>query len=482
MLILRNLNIRNKLIVVILSVSLISTTIGFTFLLIDRINEVKKSVIEESELIAKVVGDNVIPALEFNYTDRADEILKQFENSPKIISAIVFTKDLKKFGAYHKGSDSFEIGKIHLEKFHFFNDDILQLFEPIIFNGQVYGVMYLRTNTSLSTNIRGQIYLILTVFLIITILSLILAYFTQGLISGPILKLAANAQDVVAKNDYSIHLRSDTNDEVGKLVKSFNEMLEHLREKENQRDLAELEIKVINKNLEVTVEKRTSELNKAYNDLKEFAYVTSHDLKSPLRGIGQPAQWLLQDYKDKLDNEGVELLEIMLNRVNRMDKLIDGIQNYLQIGNLDKKGEIVNLNILVNDVLRYIEKPKNIDIIISNNLPIIKADKMRIERLFFNLIENSIRFMDKSKGKITISSTESDLYWKFKVADNGLGISRVYHTKVFELFQTLETKDKAIGIGIGLAIAKKIVEIYEGEISFNSSVKEGCEINFSIHK
>ncbi|HCL00596.1 MAG TPA: PAS domain-containing sensor histidine kinase [Candidatus Marinimicrobia bacterium] len=224
------------------------------------------------------------------------------------------------------------------------------------------------------------------------------------------------------------------------------------------------------------------EIESANTELKDFAYIVSHDLKAPLRGIGSLAEWLSTDYKDKFDEDGKELLDLLMGRIKRMHNLIDGILQYSRVGRLREEKEEVNLNELVKDVIDMIAPPENIKITVENELPSILCEKTRIGQVFQNLLSNAIKYMDKPKGKIKIGCNEDEKYWKFSISDNGPGIEEKHFEKTFQVFQTLKPRDEFESTGIGLSVVKKIIELYSGTIWVDSKIGEGSTFYFTLLK
>ena len=231
----------------------------------------------------------------------------------------------------------------------------------------------------------------------------------------------------------------------------------------------------------IELEEKSSQLSDSNKELREFAYIVSHDLKAPLRAINQLSHWLSSDYKDTFDKEGKEMLSLMSSRVKRMDRLIDGILQYSRVGRVQKE-EAINFNILVKDVITSLSAHKNIEIKIVNILPEYLGDTTRFSQLFQNLISNSIKFSDKQKGEINIACNDEGKHWKFCVKDNGPGIEEKYFNKAFQLFHTLHARDKQEGTGVGLSLVKKIVTFYKGEIWLESIVGEGTTVFFTLPK
>ena len=225
-----------------------------------------------------------------------------------------------------------------------------------------------------------------------------------------------------------------------------------------------------------------NELEKANRDLKDFAYIVSHDLKAPLRAINSLAEWLSADYSDKLDEEGKEQLDLLRDRARRMYNLIESILQYSRIGRSKEKKKEIDFNTLVSEIITMINPPVDIDIKVVNKLPTILCEKVWMEQVFQNLLSNAVRYMDKPKGKIRIGCCEEDEYWKFCVSDNGPGIEEKYYEKIFQIFQTLKPRDEVGSTGVGLTIVGKIVEAQGGEIWLDSKVGVGSTFFFTIPK
>jgi two-component system sensor kinase FixL len=225
------------------------------------------------------------------------------------------------------------------------------------------------------------------------------------------------------------------------------------------------------------------EIRSANDELTSFAYVVSHDLKAPLRAIGSLADWLSTDYADKFDDEGKEHMRLLISRVHRMGGLIDGILQYSRVGRVKEAVVDVDLNRLVAEVVDLLSPPAHITVTIDKPLPNIKIEPTRIEQVFQNLISNAIKYMDKPQGKIHIgfNGADKDL-WQFSVADNGPGIEQRHYERIFQLFQTLAPRDRVESTGVGLALVKKIVEMYGGQVTLESTPGVGSTFGFSIRK
>jgi len=246
----------------------------------------------------------------------------------------------------------------------------------------------------------------------------------------------------------------------------------------NERRKAERALARVNKHLAETVR----ELRRSNKELQDFAYVTAHDLKAPLRGIGTLADWIGSDYADKFDEAGREQLGLLKGRVSRMSELIDSILHYSEIGRTAKRREWVDLNKLLPEAIAQLAPPENMEIIIEEGLPELVSEKVRLIQIFQNLVGNAIRYMDKPQGRIRITCTADEQFWTFSVSDNGPGIGEKYFGKIFQMFQTLTRRDELESTGIGLAVVKKIVELQGGTVWVESQMGEGTTFSFTLPK
>ena len=234
--------------------------------------------------------------------------------------------------------------------------------------------------------------------------------------------------------------------------------------------------------LEQRLHRQEHQLEDAQTELREFVSIASHDLKTPLRGISRLAYWLAQEYADSIDEHGQEMTNMLIAQVRRLDKLIDGLLEYSRVGQQLEPPVPIDLRRFVNQLLMTLPVPQHIEIAVSSNLPTIVAHPGNMRRLFKNLLNNAIQFLDKPAGSIAITCQAADDVWVFKVRDNGPGIESKYHQKIFHIFEALDAKDLSANIGIGLALVKKIVTGYGGDIWVESTPGSGSTFIFTLPK
>lgn len=231
----------------------------------------------------------------------------------------------------------------------------------------------------------------------------------------------------------------------------------------------------------------TEERMKEYNEFQEdefanFAYIIAHDLKSPLRAIQILTEWIVRDNGDRLTESGQEHLALLQDRVKRMDLIIDGVSQYSRIGREIIEPESVDLNQMVDYIIAVMAIPEHITCRRRKTLPVIQCKRDHVKMVFQHLIENAVKFMDKSAGKVEIDVSEGIHFWEFSISDNGPGIDEKYQTQIFEIFQTLYSKDDKNGCGIGLTLSKKIVETAGGRLWLESQKGAGSTFLFTLPK
>jgi len=249
-----------------------------------------------------------------------------------------------------------------------------------------------------------------------------------------------------------------------------------------ERKSAQLELQSLNETLELHIASRTAEVERKAQYLEQFAYVTSHDLKSPLRAVSNLAQWIEEDLSDKLDDTSREQLALLRDRVRRMHDLIEGLLEYSRVGyNTDSESN-VDTRELIDEIIDSLSPPKGFTTKINGNMPVFFVDRLQLGQVFSNLISNSLKHHGGKKGKIQINSENHTDFYKFSVCDDGKGIASEYHDKVFMMFQVLESSDLESNTGIGLTLVKKIVEEHGGTIRLESSAGEGACFHFTWPK
>jgi PAS domain S-box-containing protein len=255
-------------------------------------------------------------------------------------------------------------------------------------------------------------------------------------------------------------------------------MIEAMRN-QRRREAAEAHIRQLNAGLEQRVLERTAELAAINNELGEFAYVVTHDLKAPLRGISQLCEWIVRDHAAQLDPEGVRYFEMLRQRVLHLHQLVDGLLACARVGRAPEPELAVDTHQLVQQVLGHLSPSGHIAVEVAANLPVVQANPQRLHQVFQNLLDNAFKYLDKPQGRIRVCAARREGEWEFSVADNGPGIPARFHEKVFQIFQRLTVDADLPGTGLGLTLVKRIIENRGGRIWIESTVGGGTTMFFT---
>lgn len=219
---------------------------------------------------------------------------------------------------------------------------------------------------------------------------------------------------------------------------------------------------------EEELRRQAQELARSNQELDDFAYIASHDLKTPLRGIDNLSKWVADDAGDALPEASREHLRKLRHRIARLDRLLDDLLQYSRAGH--HKGDLLSVQTgpLVRSVVELLNPPPGFVVSVTDGMPLLKTHKTPLELVFRNLIDNAIKHHDRAEGRIEISAAVKGRFVEFSVRDDGPGIPAEYHGRIFRMFQTLKPRDEADGSGIGLAVVKKVVERQGGQVSVES--------------
>lgn len=252
-----------------------------------------------------------------------------------------------------------------------------------------------------------------------------------------------------------------------------------------QRRKAEEQIRALNAELEERVRERTLELSRSNDELRQFAYAASHDLKEPMRTIASYTQLLAQRYKDQFDDDGKEFLSYVVDAVKRMDMLLGDLLTYSQhLGSKPTVFQSVNAETVLAGVLMNLQASiKETGASITHDpLPTdLTSDFAQLSQVLQNLVSNALKYRSQRPPDIHIWAEQTEDDWIFHVRDNGLGIEPAYRDQIFGIFKRLHGREFP-GTGMGLAICKKIVERHGGRIWAESEPGVGSTFSFTLPK
>lgn len=232
------------------------------------------------------------------------------------------------------------------------------------------------------------------------------------------------------------------------------------------------------------LEEKASNLKRSNEELERFAYVASHDLQGPLRTITSYLQLLEQRYFASLGQDAKDFISFSVSGAKRMQQLITDLLNYSRLNSVPRPYQNVNLNELVFVVTKNLESTIQAKgaIIEYSNLPVIFAEQYQLTQMLQNLIDNGMKFVKDRVPHIKIDCKENTDSWEIIVSDNGIGIPHEFKDKIFLIFQRLHTENEYPGTGIGLAICKKVADLHDGQIWFDSEPNQGTTFHVAISK
>ncbi|QDT00835.1 sensor histidine kinase [Adhaeretor mobilis] len=235
--------------------------------------------------------------------------------------------------------------------------------------------------------------------------------------------------------------------------------------------------------IEDMLQRQAEKLTRANEDLEQFAYIASHDLKSPLRAIDNLASWIAQDVGESLPPKSQEHLTLMRSRVGRMEALLGDLLDYARAGRDAGVAQAIDFGELVQDILETINVPAEFQVDFNPVMPTLRARKSALRQVMMNLISNAIKHHDRPDGRVTITATEvspNDI--EIIVRDDGPGISAEFHERAFKPFQTLQSRDEIEGTGMGLAIVKRLIQNEGGSIQLISPAGQGAQFRIRMPK
>jgi signal transduction histidine kinase len=236
------------------------------------------------------------------------------------------------------------------------------------------------------------------------------------------------------------------------------------------------------KRAEEELARKVEELARSNRELEQFAYVASHDLQEPLRMVASYTELLAERYRDKLDDQADKYIGYAVDGAKRMQRLIHDLLAYARVSSQAKPLQPTDASAIVAVVLTNLRAviEKNKGEVVCGKLPVVNADEMQLGQIFQNLIGNAIKFHGEKAPRVEIRAKASGEMWDFTVADNGIGIPKENSDRIFQMFQRLHTREEYEGSGIGLTIAKRIVERHGGRIWFESTPEKGTTFHFTI--
>jgi signal transduction histidine kinase len=504
------MTIRRKLITVMMFICIFAlATAGIAFV-VWNLSMYRRTIADNLMITASIMANQTKASLAFEDAKDAEKTLASLAAQPSIVSADIHGKNGKHFISYFRDKQKDTTKELECATSGYvFKGDSIVVSKTIELDGENIGTVTILSDVSqVKRMLESSVRIVGCVVLVVAVIGYFIAAKMQKFISNPILSLAETARVVSKDKDYSKRAVRVSDDETGLLIDAFNEMLDQVQisQAELMESKANLEDKVrertqalttevhsrkeaqmrlvgMNKDLARAIEK----LEQSNQQLQEFAYVASHDLREPLRKISSFGRLLQDSLQDKLTDDDRENFEFMIDGAQRMQQMIEALLTYSRVTTHGADFRPVDLNLIVEQ-LRSLELAAKLEdvpgssIEVPEPLPIVYGDPVQMRQLMQNLIANGMKYQAKgSVPKITVRASKGeDNMYKVEVEDNGIGIKEEYYNTVFTMFRRLHSRSEYEGTGIGLAVCKRIVERHNGKISLTSIVGKGTTFWFTV--
>lgn len=456
-----------------------------------------ESLMSRSHLVARAL----VPSMQFDDYQLAENYLATLKAEDDVLNAFIFDENLKVYAALNENIDTDFNPNLFINTGVVVDKSTMIYMTPVMDNGETTGYLLIKVGFHLTRALRTHLF----IYFIVFITSLIAAYWfslkVQKKIVQPLNGVTQLMRRIAITNDLSQRYNSEVKGEIGSLVKAINQLLQELEEKRhelvvvnkslelevNERREAEVALKAsqkqyldLNTQLEERVKNRTKQLESANQELEAFSYSVSHDLRAPLRAMDGFSQALLEDYADRLDDEGQDYLNRVRAAAQRMGGLIDDMLMLSRVSRTDMKLEMTNLSLMAADILKELEEQDHERQVTYHLQPNLMAycDQHLMKIALTNLLSNAWKY--SSSNEHAFIEFGQNLEQTFFIKDNGVGFDMKYGHKLFTAFQRLHTAQEFPGSGIGLATVKRVMSRHDGQVWAESEIEKGSIFYFSL--
>ena len=496
---LRDWPIKRKLTAILLLISGLVLLLTSAAFVTYQVIAFRQTTLKNLATLGRVLAANSTASLAFANEADATEILSALRAEPHVVAGALYDQDGRLFARYPADVSGDNLPTGPVSDGYRFESGYAVGAEPVAEAGnRRLGTLFLKSDMkAVARTLRLSAAIALGVMGVSLLAAYLLAAALQGRISQPILALAESAQAVSTRQDYSVRAPKLGEDELGTLTDAFNQMLGRLGDQDRalreskeelQRYAAELEQRVEARTHELqdrheALRRNAAELVAANAELDAFSYSVSHDLRAPLRSIDGFSQVLLEDYSDKLDEEGRDSLRRVRAATQRMAALIDDLLKLARVSRAEMRTETVDLTRMAQDIaaeLQRTDTARHVDFVITPGLT-TQADSRLLRVALENLLRNSWKYTARQpQARVEFGSVDVNGGRAFAVRDNGAGFDMKYADKLFGVFQRLHSAAEFDGTGVGLATVQRIINRHGGRIWAEGAVDQGATFYFTL--
>jgi signal transduction histidine kinase/ActR/RegA family two-component response regulator len=464
-------SLRTKVVAVVLLTTFVALVVSTAALLAYDVENYRTFLIDNARAQAEILARANAPALAFNDSAAAQSNLATLAFRSNFIAAAIYDADGELFATYSRDEAPVELPTPAQESSLRTFDDRLEFFSPIVESGNVLGTVFLRARYGLGDRIRDYSLILATVMLLSLVVALALSLLLVGNITSPVLAVAAVAQRVIDKRDFTLRARRTTNDEIGVLVDAFNAMLSEV-------DDHATALRASNRRLrKETKERRLAEsaLLAADRRKDEFLATLAHELRNPLAPMVNAIE-LLNDTAATKPQAARQAREIVSRQLAHLVRLIEDLLDVSRItsGKLTIRRKTVELAAVISDVGEIVQpllEARGVRLSIRDEeRPVyVSADPVRLAQVLSNLLNNAIKYSPKG-GSISVRVEIHRDVARIAVTDTGIGIAAKALPRIFDMFSQgdSEVEGYQSGLGVGLTLAKYLIELHEGSITAES--------------
>jgi two-component system, sensor histidine kinase len=477
-------SVRFKVMAVILATTLAALAVSAVALITYEARTYRATALTDAQTQADIIGRTVAVALAFDDPESGKATLALLESRRGIDSAAIYDARGRLFATYVRGNGELQFPALTARPGARVSGDSLQLFHPVVENGELLGTVYLQASFDLVARLQDSMLILGTVMLISLAAAAVVSLRLQRSVTAPVLAVTAVARKVIEERDFTLRARKTTDDEIGLLVDSFNAMLAEI----GQRTEA---VETTNRQLrEETEERRAAEaaLREADRRKDEFLAMLAHELRNPLAPMVNALSLL------KLDPAGNEAVrqraeDIIRRQLSHMVRLVDDLLDVSRIttDKLTVHQEPVELGPIVHSAIDTVQpvieaQEHELTVELPPSPVHLRADAVRLSQVLSNLLNNAARYTPQG-GRIALRAGIDGDRIRIEVADDGVGISAEMLPTIFQMFTqgdgSVSAERQQSGLGVGLALSKRLIELHGGTIEAHSTGL-GCGSTFVI--